>query len=149
MSGREHELRAAVARRDFQAVADWMPYVRHLGIRVAADEQGAPRFTLPFREELIGNRFLPAIHGGVIGGLLETAALVHVLVLEGEPRLPKLIDCAVDYLRSAGPQDCHAACELLRQGRRVAAVSVRCWQADPARPIASARAHFLLTDPDR
>ena len=62
-----------------------------------------------------------------------------------EARLPKSVDFSIDYLRSAGPEDCHAACELVRQGRRVAQVQVRCWQADMQRPIAIARAHFLLT----
>jgi len=128
-----------------QALLDAIPYVRHLGIRVLDGPADAPlRFFLPFRPELVGNSMLPALHGGAVGALLETAALVQVIVAEQQPRLPKLIDFSVDYLRSARARDCHAVCDVARRGSRIVAVTVRCWQEDPARPIATARAHLLL-----
>ncbi len=146
----ESALLDAARRRDPQAVVDYIPYGRHLGIRAEGSvNEEVPLFHLPFRDGLIGNPTLPAIHGGVLAGLMETAALVTVLVGEGQARLPKLIDFTVDYLRSAGPRDVFAVCEILRQGRRVAAVRVRAWQDNEARPVAQARAQFLLADPAR
>lgn len=56
---------------------------------------------------------------------MEIAPLVTVLVGEDQARLPKLNDFTVNYFRSAGRRDLFAVCEILRQGRRVAAVGVR------------------------
>lgn len=140
-------LEAVVSGR-YQALLDSIPYVSHLGIRVEGetDGKGSLCFHLPFRHELIGNPLLPALHGGVVGALLETAGIIQVIVSERQPRLPELVDFSVDYIRSARAQDCWAACEVVRMGSRVAAISVRCWQDDAARPIATARAHLLLVD---
>lgn len=118
-----------------------IPYSVHLGIRFDAASQ---HFLLPFRDDLIGNAQLPAIHGGVVGGYLESVAILWLLVTEAQQRIPKPIDFSVDFLRSARAQDCHASCEVLRQGRRVAQAQVRCWQADFDRPVAVGRGHFLL-----
>ena len=68
----------------------------------------------------------------------------------GGEKFPKSIDFSVDYLRSGRPEECFAACEVVRLGSRVALVQVRCWQSSPDNPIAVARGHFLLTaaEPD-
>lgn len=139
----------AVIAGQYQSLLDSIPYVSHLGIRVenaTGDTTEPLRFHLPFRPEIIGNPMLPALHGGVVGALLETTGLIQVIVSERQPRLPKLIDFSVDYLRSAHAKDCWATCNVARMGSRVAAISVRCWQENEARPIATARAHLLLVD---
>jgi uncharacterized protein (TIGR00369 family) len=121
-----------------------IPYAAFLGIRIARDTDGL-LFQLPYAERLVGNMALPALHGGVVAGFMENAALLHLMYLE--PRqvgIPKTIDFSIDYLRSAGPRESFARCEVTRLGRRVAQVQVRCWQQNPAVPVALARAHFLL-----
>ncbi|MBI2384126.1 MAG: PaaI family thioesterase [Gammaproteobacteria bacterium] len=128
-----------------------VPYAAFLDVQVTLD-QGVPRFRMPFRRSLIGNTVLPAIHGGAVAGFMENAAILHLLLLLEETRVPKSIDFSIDYLRSANPVDTYAACEVARQGRRVAQVQIRCWQDEEGHPgrqreIAIGRAHFLLTSP--
>ncbi|MBC7728375.1 MAG: hotdog fold thioesterase [Microbacteriaceae bacterium] len=121
-----------------------IPYVEYLGIRVAPDDR-QPLFRLPYQDKLIGNPDLPALHGGVVAGFAETAALLHLIgTLRGE-KLPKGIDFSIDYLRAGRPEETFASCELVRVGSRVALVQVRCWQRSPDTPITVARGHFLLT----
>lgn len=121
-----------------------IPYVEYLGIRVAPDDL-QPLYRLPYQDKLIGNPYLPALHGGVIAGFAETAAMLHLIgTLRGE-KLPKGIDFSIDYLRAGRPEETFASCELVRVGSRVALVQVRCWQKNPATPITVARGHFLLT----
>ncbi|MEK9720706.1 MAG: hotdog domain-containing protein, partial [Quisquiliibacterium sp.] len=55
-----------------------IPYAQYLGIRVVPSED-RPLFRLPYQEKLIGNPRLPALHGGVIAGFSETAAILHLL----------------------------------------------------------------------
>ncbi len=128
---------------DLQAAVAAIPYAQFLGID-CREENGEPLFVLPYRDENVGNILLPAIHGGVIGGFLENAAVLHLMWAREAQGIPKIIDFSIDYLRSAGAQDLYARCEIVRQGKRVANVLLGAWQSDPARPVASARAHYLL-----
>ena len=98
------------------------------------------------REDLIGNPRLPALHGGVIAGFAETAALLHLIRLLPRTKRPKSIDFAIDYLRTGRPEETFAQCEVVRIGSRVALVQVRCWQRAPDYPIAVTRGHFLLAE---
>lgn len=124
-----------------------IPYVDYLGIRVAPDSR-QPIFRMPFDPKLIGNPFLPALHGGTVAGFAETAAILHLnQTLRGE-KLPKSIDFSLDYLRAGRPEETFASCEVVRVGARVALVTVRVWQRSPDYPIAVARAHCLLTPRD-
>ena len=136
--------RAAREHDDLAPLRARIPYAGFLGIELRMAD-GAPRFHLPYRPSFIGNTVLPALHGGVVAGFMESAALLHLLLTLDEGRLPKSIDFSLDYLRSANAADCIASCELARQGRRVAQVQIRCWQGAD-REVAVARAHFLLTE---
>ena len=147
MSARISEaLDLARAQDDFSALIGQIPYARFLGMQARRVEDHV-HFQLPHQDQLIGNARLPALHGGVVAAFMENAALLYVLWAQAETRLPKSIDFSIDYLRSARTRDCWAQCEVTRQGRRVAQAQVRCWQDDPERPIALARAHFLLQEP--
>lgn len=132
---------------DFNRLIDAIPYAHFLGMRCELGHDGAVRFRLPARQENIGNPTLPALHGGAIGGFMEHSAIIHLLITMDIPRLPKTVDLSIDYLRAGHFRDVHASCTVVRQGRRVANVAIDAWQDDPAEPIATARAHFLLADP--
>ncbi|MBM3115429.1 PaaI family thioesterase [Jeongeupia naejangsanensis] len=138
-----------MSHTDIRNVADLsgllakIPYAGLIGAEVR-DDNGSPLFVLPFRESNIGNTLLPALHGGVIGGFLENAAVLHLMWAHEASVLPRVVDFSLDYLRAGRPQDLYARCEIVRQGRRVANVLMSAWQDDEARPIATARAHFLL-----
>lgn len=146
--------RAAREQGDFTLLRQRVPYAAFLDVRVTLVD-GAPRVRMPFRPSLIGNPALPAIHGGAVAGFMENAALLHLLLILDERKVPKSIDFSIDYLRSANAVDTYAACEIARQGRRVAQVQIRCWQDESSqygghpgrtRDIALGRAHFLLGD---
>ncbi len=104
----------------------------------------SPCFFLPYAEHNIGNTLLPALHGGVIGGFLENAAVLHLMWAREAEGIPRVIDFSIDYLRSGKPQDLYCRCDIVRQGKRIANVLMTAWQEDAARPVAQARAHFLL-----
>jgi len=140
----EEARRLAREQQDCSALLGLVPYAAYMGMRMELNEPGAPILRLPFKPSLIGNSALPAIHGGVVASFMESAALMHLLLMLDEQRVPKSIDFSIDYLRSAHAEDSWASCAVERLGRRVAQVQIRCWQSDPAKPVALARAHFLL-----
>jgi uncharacterized protein (TIGR00369 family) len=137
--------RLEVARRagDYQAFVDAVPYARFLGL--SAGKVGDELVTtMRYGDHLVGNPALPALHGGTLGALLESAAIFELLWRAETIVLPKTITLTVDYLRSGAPADTHARGIVTRQGRRVTNVRMEAWQADRAAPIATAHAIFLV-----
>lgn len=124
-------------------VIEQIPYARRMGIE-AVLEDGEVVARLRFREELIGNQRLSAIHGGVVGAFLEMAATAALVYRLGSDRIPKPINFNVNYLRTAGPADSAATTEVVKLGRRIAHVRVVGWQDDPKRPFASGYGSFLV-----
>lgn len=120
-----------------------IPYVEHLGIR-AEMTNGLLTLIMPFQPHLIGNVALPALHGGVIGSLLETAAVAQVVLERRGPKLPKPVDITIDYLRSGRAVTSYARARIAKQGRRVVNVHAEMWQEDETKPIAALRGHFLI-----
>ena len=127
-----------------QALLDHIPYARYLGIQV--DRKGNELTTiLPFKESLIGNISLPALHGGAIGAFLEITSVIQLLFDTSCERLPKTVDIAIDFLRSGKPVPTYGRAIVTRQGRRVANVRTEIWQEEKAKPVAIAHGHYLLT----
>ncbi len=122
---------------------DAIPYARFLGVRLETTPEGLA-CVLPFRDDLVGNAALPALHGGVVGAFLELTALLGLLDASDGDRVPKPIDFSVDYLRSAGPRDTRGRAEIVRHGRRIANVRVVAWQERVDRPVAAGVGNFLL-----
>jgi len=128
-----------------EAFLQRVPYVRFLGMQaeLAGEEVTA---VLPPSEHLIGNTFIPALHGGVIGAFLEMTALAQLSVAEPGRRLPKTIDVTIEYLRPGrGGLIAYARADLRKVGRRIANVHVEAWQDDRDKPFAALRGHFLLS----
>jgi uncharacterized protein (TIGR00369 family) len=126
-----------------KARVDAIPYARFLGVEVERAET-AWDCVLPFRDELVGNARLPAIHGGVLGAFLELTALLRLMDEDGVATVPKPINFSIDYLRSAGPRATRARAEIFKLGRRIAHVHVVAWQDERDRPVAAGNGKFLL-----
>lgn len=143
MDARTETLRQALAARDIDRLLDMVPFAKFLGLVPEWDGDDL-LLLMPMRERLIGNPMLPALHGGAVGALLESAAIFKLMCEVDPPQVPKIINITVDYLRSGRPKHTRARTMITKQGRRVANVQVRAFQDDESSPIAVAHAHFLL-----
>ena len=152
-------------RRDaaLSALVASLPYVQFLGVEFErrGDELTA---IMPYKEVLVGNPMLPALHGGAVAAFLEISAIIELSwsglwgdVETGEISvddltsgqaitLPKTIDFSVDYLRSGLPRDAYARARVNRSGRRYASVHVEAWQDNKSRLFAQATGHFLMPE---
>lgn len=137
-------LQQAQKSGDFSSFIEAIPYWRFMGLS-ARLENGELHGVLSYSDKLIGNPALPALHGGTIGALLETTAVLELFNQAETIVIPKTINLTVAYLRSGKPVDTFAKARITKQGRRVVAVLVEAWQDDRDRPIASASANFLIT----
>ena len=155
---------ALIKKRRNEALSqliDSIPYISFLGVYFdrRGDEITA---ILPFKDELIGNPSLPALHGGSIAAFLEISAIIGLSWAQiwhqiedpgfvagssdynGNFTLPKTIDFSVDYLRSGLPRDSYARAKVNRAGRRYASVHVEAWQDNRDRLFAQGTGHFLM-----
>ncbi len=120
-----------------------IPYAKTIGVEAKVLKNGL-QFVLPFMQDNIGNPLLPALHGGCIGGFLETAAITQIMFEYPESRFPKPIGINVDYLRRGKPEDTFAQAVIAKHGARIANVQVRAWQEDYDKPIATLHGHFMI-----
>lgn len=137
-------LRRAREADDPSLLVSALPYMQYLGIAIERDGAGVLG-RMRFAEALIGDSSIPALHGGTICALLESTAIFSVLWRAEEAVLPKTITLTIDYLRSGRPIDTTCRASIVRQGRRIAVVSVSAFQEDEAKPIATAIVHVLVT----
>ncbi len=136
---------ALKAAGEFAAISALIPYSAFVGFELVTDEQGLTTI-LRAKPSNIGNTSIPAVHGGVVGAMLEHAGVMHIIHECDISRFPKIINISVDYLRPClGNQDTFARGYLIKQGRSVSNVRIEAWQADRQRPVAAAHAHFLMS----
>jgi acyl-coenzyme A thioesterase PaaI-like protein len=140
-----HSLQALKRSGAFAGINAAIPYAQFVGLEC---ELSAPGLLTILRRKAsnIGNVTIPAIHGGVVGGALEHAAIMEVLYHAEVEQMPKIVNISIDYLRPALDADLFMRGIIVRQGRRIANVRVEGWQDDPSRPVAAAHAHFLLSN---
>lgn len=124
-------------------LVDAIPYARLLGVEIEPGEEGF-ECLLRFRDDIVGNARLPAIHGGVLGAFLELTAILRLMDADGIQDVPKPINFSIDYLRSAGPRTTRARADIFKLGRRIAHVHVVAWQEQRDRPVAAGNGKFLL-----
>jgi uncharacterized protein (TIGR00369 family) len=141
------ELLAKAAREgrpvDMAELMAAVPFCAFLGLCASLRGEDVV-LEMPFDAKLVGNPMIPALHGGVIGALLETAAVAQAVWSTKGATLPKPVDITIDYLRTGRAVTSYASAKLARQGRRVVNVHAQMWQEDEAKPIAALRGHFLL-----
>ena len=143
------DLAALLARAretgDASLLIDAIPYARFLGLRVQR-ENGAAIASMRFAEHLVGDATIPALHGGTLAALLESTAILAVLIDPKTTSLPRTITITIDYLRSGRAVDTYGRARIVRQGRRVAVVAVEAYQDDVDKPVATAIVHLLVAD---
>lgn len=124
-----------------------IPYATFLGVRaeLKGDEL---TLILPYSDHLIGNPLLPALHGGVVGALMELTAITQLAIASKSEKFAKTIDIGVDYLRSGKPLDTYARARVIKIGKRIANVQAEAWQNERGQPIAAMHGHFLVDEID-
>ncbi len=112
-----------------QVMEELIPFNRFLGLRLVHAVAGFARIEIPFREELVGDPLRPALHGGVLSMLADTAggAAVWTKCEDPDARV-STIDLRIDYLRPAKLEPVVAEAQVVRVGNRVGVADVRLFQ---------------------
>ena len=108
-----------------KVMAEQVPFNRLLGIRGESASAGACVLVLPVRPEFVGDFRRPALHGGVVSSLIDTAGGVAAWSALGPEESVSTVDLTVDFLEPAGlAAPLRASAQLVRKGNRVCHVRV-------------------------
>ena len=108
-----------------KVMAQQVPFNRWLGIQGESASAGACVLVLPVRPEFVGDFRRPALHGGVVSSLIDTAGGIAAWSTLGPEESVSTVDLTVDFLEPAGPAaPLRAAAQLVRKGNRVCHVRV-------------------------
>ncbi len=135
---------AALVRRFMR---EFVPFNAFLGIEVDLIAEGRAILSLPFRPEFIGDsmRTPPALHGGLLATLLDTAGGAAVWTTVQLNDRVSTIDMRVDYLRPGRSEMLLAEATVIRTGNRVGVTSMRAYHpSTPTETIAEARGVYNI-----
>ena len=120
-----------------------VPFNRYLGLRGESIGEGRAVLVLPVRPEFVGDPRRPALHGGVLSSLIDTAGGVAAWSALAPGETVSTVDLRVDYLEPAGlGAPLRAEAELVRKGNRVCHVRVAVTQDEAL--VAEGRAVFNI-----
>ena len=146
---------AAPSPELFSFLRQWfeegIPFNRFLGIRLHALARGRCLLWMPWRDELIGDATRPAVHGGVISTLIDTAGggACFSAFDRTEDRL-STVDLRVDFLRPGAAADLWCQGEVVRMGNRVGVARMTLWSGrvpaagEPDQPVATGQAVYNI-----
>jgi uncharacterized protein (TIGR00369 family) len=132
-----------------QVAEELIPFNKFLGLRVSAMERGRVELTLPWRDELVGDPMKPALHGGVISMLADTAGGIAVWSsVESPQHRVSTIDLRVDYLRPGKLEPLSAEGVVVRVGRSVGVADVRLFHPSaPDETVATGKGVYAIKLP--
>jgi len=122
-----------------------IPFNRYLGVRVTEMRDGFARLELAFRDELVGDPYRPALHGGVVSTLIDTCGGCAVWTKVEVMDRVSTVDLRVDYLRPGPLKD--LACEgtVVRAGNRVGVADMKLFAIDyPDRIVATGKGVYNI-----
>jgi uncharacterized protein (TIGR00369 family) len=99
-----------------------------LGIKVGAIARGSIELLMPFRPELVGDPWRPALHGGTLATLADAAGGLAVFTAAAPGDRVSTIDFRIDYLRPAALVPTTAEAKVVRMGNRVGVARIRILQ---------------------
>ena len=112
-------------RQILAVMEEQVPFNRWLGMKGESASPGACVLTLPVRPEFVGDFRRPALHGGVVSALVDTAGGIAAWSALGPDESVSTVDLTVDYLEPAGlGAPLRATAQLVRKGNRVCHVRV-------------------------
>ncbi|WP_428261759.1 thioesterase family protein [Haliangium sp.] len=123
-----------------------IPFNRLLGIELVHIAPRVARLRVPFRDDLIGDPFRPALHGGLIATLLDTCGGAAVFTMLDDPKdRTSTVDLRVDYLRPGRPSALVAEAHVIRAGNRVAVIdAVAFHEGERDQPVATGKGVYNL-----
>lgn len=124
------------------------PQSAALGFEAVSAGDGRGALKAPWREDLVGDPDMGVIAGGVVTTLLDHVCGLAIRSAMNESWPIATLDLRIDYMRPAAPRaGVIAEAHCYKLTRTIAFVRAQAYDADPADPVATAQAAFIITRP--
>jgi uncharacterized protein (TIGR00369 family) len=123
----------------------FVPHAAALGLTLVETGKGRGVMSVAWREDLVGDPETGVIASGVVTALLDHTCGLACNAVHETPQPIATLDLRIDYMRPAAPRTgvtAEAVCYKLT--RSVGFVRASAWDVDPADPVATAQASFML-----
>ena len=121
------------------------PQAKALGLEIVSIGEDQATLKGPYREDLVGDPDTGVIACGVVTTLLDHTCGHAVFVALNAPIPIVTLDLRIDYMRSSEPgKDLFAHAHCYKLTRSVAFVRAQAYEHDPADPVATVQAAFML-----
>ncbi len=126
-----------------------IPFNAWLGMKVASLTASTCRVRVPYRPELVGDPLRPALHGGVLSALADTAGGLAVFGAIGTSKARvSTVDLRVDYYAPAELRDVYADATVMRIGNRVGVARILLHHGDPEQIVAEGKGVYNIKKPE-
>lgn len=116
------------------------PFHRWLGLDVVDLTERELILEMPWREEIISNPMIEAVHGGILSALIDLTGLYAINAFGGSARATA--DLHVDFHRSATPGSLRAIGRVVKLGKQLSVAETRI-EDSAKRLVASGRAAYV------
>jgi uncharacterized protein (TIGR00369 family) len=107
-------------RAILDVIEERSPFNRLLGLKGESIEPGRVVLVIPARPDLVGDPRRPALHGGVVASLVDTAGGAAAWSAVSTGDAVSTVDLSVDYLEPAGlGGDLRGEAVVVRKGTRL------------------------------
>ena len=128
-----------------EIIENGIPFNHYLGVKVESYSKGDILLRLEPKREFVGDPSRPALHGGLIATLADTAAGLAVFTILKKPSTTSTVDLRVDYLRPGNiDQTLFAHSKVLRSGSRVCFTQTTLYQSSIDKPVAISVATYSI-----
>ena len=130
---------------DTENLADVMqiaPFHRWLGLKIVQQNNDHLELEMPWRDELVSNPVIGAVHGGILASLIDLTGLYAIIAAGGIARAT--VDLRVDYHRAATNGPLRAIGQVVKLGKTISTADTRILDDDD-RLVASGRGTYLST----
>ncbi|WP_422342867.1 hotdog fold thioesterase [Parasphingorhabdus sp.] len=130
---------------DTENLADVMqiaPFHRWLGLKIVQQNNDQLELEMPWRDELVSNPVIGAVHGGILASLIDLTGLYAIIAAGGIARAT--VDLRVDYHRAATNGPLRAIGQVVKLGKTISTADTRILDDDD-RLVASGRGTYLST----
>ena len=130
---------------DTENLADVMqiaPFHRWLGLKIVQQNNDLLELEMPWRDELVSNPVIGAVHGGILASLIDLTGLYAIIAAGGVARAT--VDLRVDYHRAATNGPLRAIGQVVKLGKTISTADTRIID-DDERLVASGRGTYLST----
>jgi uncharacterized protein (TIGR00369 family) len=126
-------------------MTEFVPHAAAVGMKLVEVGKGRGVMRAEWAEELVGDPETGVIASGVVTALLDHTCGLACNAAFDAPQPIATLDLRIDYMRPAAPRagiTAEAVCYKVT--RSVGFVRAQAWDVDPADPVATAQASFML-----